>query len=210
MTLPGGMTLRGGLTRGARFAAGALVGLLALAGCADGSSIAEQARAGDRKGYAAGDGSIEKLEPGRRGAPVALSGVTVDGRTWSLADVGSKVVVVNVWGSWCGPCVEEAPHLQKVWSELSAAGRPVQFVGIDFKEGPEAGAAFLRAKAITYPSLSNDAEGGRPMLALGGKAPTVPSTLVLDTRGRIAARVLGPVSEGTLRALVEDVLGEQT
>ncbi len=187
----------------------AVLGLLVLAGCADANSIAEQAKAGDRKGYAAGDGSIEKLEPGRRGAPVALSGATVDGQRWSLADVGPKVVVVNVWGSWCGPCVEEAPHLQKVWSDLSAAGQPVQFVGIDFKEGPEAGAAFLRANAITYPSLSNDAEGGRPMLALGGKAPTVPSTLVLDRQARLAARVLGPVGAGTLRALIDDVLAEQ-
>ena len=80
----------------------------------------------------------------------------------------------------------------------------MQFIGIDFREEPERGAAFVKKAGVTYPSLSD--ESGVLILALQGKAPTVPTTLVLDTLGRIAARVNGPASATTLRALVDDVV----
>ena len=99
-----------------------------------------------------------------------------------------------------------AVDLQRVWTDLQAAGAPVQFMGIDFREEPERGAAFVKKAGVTYPSLSD--ESGVLILALQGKAPTVPTTLVLDTLGRIAARVNGPASATTLRALVDDVVAE--
>ena len=166
--------------------------------------------AGDQKGYVAGDGVVQQLKPEERTTTVRLDGTTLDGRPWSTAvDAKDKVAVVNVWGSWCAPCVEETPHLQQVWSSVSAAGKPVAFVGIDIKEGAETAAAFMRANGVTYPSLSDSASGGQPMLALEGKASATPSTLVLDREGRIAARVLGPTTASTLSALVDDVLAEQ-
>ena len=59
------------------------------------------------------------------------------------------MLVLNVWGSWCAPCVAEAPDLQKVWSELEARDAPVQFMGINFREDPARGAAFeKRAEAM--------------------------------------------------------------
>jgi thiol-disulfide isomerase/thioredoxin len=188
-----------------------LTAVTSLAGCStDPNSVAEQAKAGDGKGYVAGDGTVEQLDPSKRGSPVTLSGTTVDGAAWSMtADAPGKIVVVNVWGSWCPPCVEEQPQLQQVWAGLQSAQKPVAFIGIDTLEGPETGAAFLRANNVTYPSLSNPASKGQPMLALQGKASATPSTLVLDTQGRIAARVLGPTTAGTLRALIDDVLAEQ-
>ncbi len=193
------------------YAAAVLTAAAALGACSgDASSVAAQARAGDNKGYLAGDGTVEQLDPARRGAPLALSGTTVDGAAWSTsAQPPGTVVVVNVWGSWCPPCVEEQPHLQQVWSSVSAAGKPVAFVGIDTKESATTGAAFIKANGVTYPSISNDASQGQPMLALQGKASATPSTLVLDRRGRIAARVLGPTSVSTLTGLVDDVLAEQ-
>ena len=182
-----------------------------LAACtSDANSVAEQAKAGDGKGYVAGDGTVQQVAVAQRDTTVALAGTTVDGKAWSAAaDAKDKVVVVNVWGSWCGPCVDETPHLQQVWSSLSSAGQPVQFVGIDIKESPVNAAAFLKANGVSYPSLSDSASGGQPMLALQGKAPATPSTLVLDRQGRIAARVLGATTAATLSAIIDDVVAEK-
>ena len=189
----------------AAVAAGAL--LLGVSACgSDPNSIAAQAKSGDGKGYVSGDGSIERVGSDQRSALPALSGTTLAGTPWKVADARDKVVVLNVWGQWCGPCVAEMPHLQQVWAQLSAAGKPVQFMGINYRDGVETAKAFLRANKITYPSLEDD--GGRTLLALRGKANTTPTTLVLDRQGRIAARVSGPVTAATLSGLVNDVLGE--
>jgi len=174
----------------------------------DANSIAAQARSGDGKGYVSGDGSIERLAPDQRSSPLTLSGTTFQGTPWKVADAKDHVLVLNVWGQWCGPCVAEMPHLQQVWLQLSAAGRPVEFMGINSRDGVETGKAFLRANEITYPSLQDD--GGATLLALRGKANTTPTTLVLDRQGRIAARVSGPVTAATLSGLVNDLLGEST
>ena len=189
----------------AALAAGALC--LGVSACTtDPNSIAAQAKSGDGKGFVSGDGSIERVAAGTRSAPLTLSGTTLQGKAWKVADVRDKVLVLNVWGQWCGPCVAEMPHLQQVWSQVSAAGKPVQFMGINYRDGAETARAFLGANKITYPSLEDD--GGRTLLALRGKANTTPTTLVLDRQGRIAARVSGPVSAVTLSGLVNDVLGE--
>ena len=197
--------------RGAFVAACALGLSLVTAACNDdANSVASQAMAGDGKGYVAGDGTVEQLAVADRGAAVSLGGTTVDGKSWSTAaDAPGKVVVVNVWGSWCAPCVDETPHLQQVWQSYSTAGKPVAFVGIDIKESAATAAAFLKANSVTYPSLSDSGSGGQPMLALQGKAAATPSTLVLDRQGRIAARVLGATTVSTLTVLVDDVLAEQ-
>lgn len=189
------------------------LGLTLVAGACtdDPNSVAGQAKAGDGKGYVAGDGAVQQLPAAERADAVTLAGTTVDGKPWSMAtDAAGKVIVVNVWGAWCAPCVDETPHLQQVWQSYSAAGKPVAFVGIDIKEGAATAAAFLKANGVTYPSLSDSASGGQPMLALQGKAAATPSTLVLDRKGRIAARVLGATTVGTLTGLVDDVLAEQT
>ncbi len=190
-----------------RYAGCLVAALLLLGGAAcsgDPNSIAAQAKAGDRKGYVSGDGAVETIPAADRAEPVALKGQLLDGTAWDSAAARGKVLVVNVWGSWCAPCVAEAPDLQKVWSDLQSDGAPVEFVGIDFREDPARGAAFAKKAGVTYPSLGDDS--GVLILALQGKASTVPTTLVLDTEGRIAARVNGPVSASTLRGLVDDVV----
>jgi len=186
-------------------AALALSAVLAACG-SDPNSVAGQARSGDGKGFVSGDGSIERTAVSRRDPPLKLQGTTLEGRPWSLSREAGKVVVLNMWGSWCGPCVAEAPDLQKAWTQLKGQGKPVQFMGLDFKEGPEAGLAFERKYQITYPSLAYD--GGRPVLSLQGKAPTVPTTLILDRQGRIGARVLGQTTAATVAGLVDDILAE--
>jgi thiol-disulfide isomerase/thioredoxin len=189
----------------AAVAAGALC--LAVSACSpDANSIAAQAKSGDGKGFVSGDGSIERVAADRRSAPLTLSGKTLQGTQWRVADAKDQVLVLNVWGQWCGPCVAEMPHLQQVWAALSTAGKPVQFMGINYRDGVETAEAFLRVNKVTYPSLRDD--GGRTLLALRGKANTTPTTLVLDRQGRIAARVSGPVTAATLNGLVNGVLGE--
>ncbi|GAA4119329.1 TlpA disulfide reductase family protein [Knoellia locipacati] len=185
--------------------------LLALGACSsDPNSIAEQAKKGDQKGYIAGDGTIEQIPVDQRLDPITLEGETLDGRQWSSTrERGKQVVVVNMWASWCGPCLVEIPHLEKVWTDVQAAGKPVQFMGINFRESPERAAAAADKAKMTYPSLSD--ESGVLILAFGRQAPTTtPSTLVLDTQGRVAARASGPVSETTLRGLVDDVLKSES
>jgi thiol-disulfide isomerase/thioredoxin len=180
---------------------------LGLSACSsDSNSIAAQAKSGSGKSFISGDGTIEQLPVADRGKPLTLSGTTVTGKKWSLSQAAGKVVVLNTWGSWCPPCVDEAPHLQKAWTKLSKQDKPVAFMGINYRESAETAVAFLRSRKITYPSLADD--GGQTLLALRGKASVTPTTLVLDEKGRIAARVSGPVSTATLTGLVNTVLRE--
>jgi len=178
---------------------------LGLAACSsDGNSITKQANQGDDKNYLAGDGTLAQLAPGKRGKPVVLSGKLLNGKAWSTKNYPGKVIVVNVWGSWCPPCKSETPDLQKAWVTLKKQG--VLMIGVDRQEGPQTAAAYLKSAGVTYPSLRDD--GGAALVALQGKASATPSTLVLDQQHRIAARVSGPTTTATLTGLVHDVLSK--
>ncbi|KQX66176.1 TlpA disulfide reductase family protein [Angustibacter sp. Root456] len=179
---------------------------LAVGSCTGGGTdtVAGQARAGDGKGYVAGDGTIEQIAPEDRTTTITVRGTTLEGEDVDTASYRGKVVVLNTWGSWCPPCNAEAPDLQKTWTELKPKG--VQFLGIDLREGPASGRAFQRKFALTYPSLAWD--GGGVLLQLKGKASATPTTLVIDRSGRLAARISGQAQATTLSDMVEQVLGE--
>jgi thiol-disulfide isomerase/thioredoxin len=159
------------------------------------------------KGYVSGDGSVRVVAPSDRKAAISLSGKTIEGVPLDVSTYRGKVVVVNVWGSWCDPCQREATALERSWQATRDNG--VQFVGVDIRDQASAARAFQRKKGITYPSL--DGADGRALLAFRGTLPpnAIPSTIVLDRQGRVSARVLGPVTETTLTSMVEDVLAEQ-
>jgi thiol-disulfide isomerase/thioredoxin len=182
-------------------ALGAALLVAALAGCtqSDGPSVAGQ-------GYIAGQGTVSAVGASARDEPVRFRGTTLDGGTFDVRDHRGEGVVGNVWGSWCPPCIAEAPDLQEVWSEVEDDG--VQFVGIDFRDNTAAARAHEERFGVTYPSIEDEA--GRVLLSLRGSLPprAIPSTLVLDRRGRVAARVLGQVPASTLRARVSDALAE--
>lgn len=196
-----------------RTAAVAAVATLALglAACSsDPNSVTARAKDSSQQGFVAGDGSVEQVASSQRGPAIDLSGTTVTGGQWSMAKDGKgKVVVVNVWGTWCGPCTEELPHLQSAWAAYEKAGKDVVFVGIDTREPSSSSRAYLEKLGVTYPSINDQESGGQPMLELQGKATATPTTLVLDREGRIAGRVLGATSQSTLTGLVDDVLGEK-
>lgn len=189
-----------------RAAVGVALGvILALTGCSgESSSVAEQAQAGDNKSYISGDGEIVRFAVEDRLEPLTLSGDTITGEQWSLADHRGSVVVLNKWGSWCPPCVKETPDLVEAWAQIQAMEAPVTMVGLNFRESPQTGAAFAERSGMTYPSLS-DEDGVLP-LELQGRAQATPTTLVIDAEGRIAAAVAGPLTTATLVGLVEDVL----
>lgn len=196
------------MTQLTRAVAAAAIALLALTGCSTGSSeLAEQARAGDNKSYISGDGEIVRYAVADRLEPVTLSGPTLSGEQWSLADHRGEVVVLNKWGSWCPPCVKETPDLVQAWDEIQAMDAPVTMVGLNFRESPATGSAFAERTGMDYPSLAD--EDGILPLELQGRAQATPTTLVFDGSGRIAAVVAGPLSKSTLIGLVEDVLADE-
>ena len=153
-------------------------------------------------------GEPVKWFPGRlRGAPVELSGRTLQSREISLSRLRGRVTVVNVWASWCAPCRQEAPVLARLSKTYAARG--VAFIGVNIRDNPSAASSFARAHDITYPSLQDGA--ARAVLTLRPYVPAnaVPVTLVLDRRGRVAGQVIGILRESSLKAALDDTLAER-
>jgi thiol-disulfide isomerase/thioredoxin len=179
-----------------------LVAALVLSGCGgEGSAAGGQ-------GYVSGDSVIQQVPTTQRRELPPITGELLDGDAYDSREDLGKVVVYNVWGSWCVPCREEAPILRRVWNETRDAG--VQFVGINVKDNNAAARAFERRYKITYPSITT-ADSRDALLAFGPELPAsaVPSTMIVDQKGRIAARIIGATTYGTLSALVEETLAEQ-
>jgi thiol-disulfide isomerase/thioredoxin len=177
---------------------GALGVAITLAACG-GNALDPQAGAGQGS-----SNTIERIAAAKRAAPLTVSGTTLSGAALTTASWRGHVVVLNYWGSWCGPCVEETPDLKAAWTQLK--DKDVKFLGLDAQEGAQTGQAFMTANGLSYPSLQWD--GGTFLIQLGGKVPAPPTTIVLDQQGRLAARVLSKVSTSTLVGLVEDVQTE--
>jgi thiol-disulfide isomerase/thioredoxin len=139
----------------------------------------------------------------RPSAP-AISGQTLNGTTVHVSSLRGAPVVINFWGSWCGPCQAEAPVLARVAGDTKRLG--VHFVGIDIRDDPATGLAFEQGHGIGYPSISdpNDLIAA----SFGADAPsTTPSTYILDSHGRIAWASFGPVQFGQLELAVVRVAG---
>ncbi len=165
------------------------------------------ARGTGDKGYVDGNGIITRLAVAERKRPGAVSGTTLEGKELSLEEYAGKVIVLNVWGSWCPPCRKEARTLAAAARELAPEG--VVFVGVNTKDSsPDQGLAFEKRYDVPYPSFFDPS--GRLLLAFHGtlNPSAIPSTVVIDKQGRVAASILGEVpSQQTLVDVVRDVAG---
>lgn len=159
------------------------------------------------KGYVDGSGVITLLTEAEREKPGPVAGTTLDGDEVSLAQYAGKVVVINVWGSWCPPCRKETDVLTVAANELMPQG--VVFLGINTRDNSvETALSFQRKKNVPYPSIFDP--GGKNLLEFDGTLSpnAIPSTVVIDAQGRVAASIIGEVTSArTLVALIEDVRG---
>ncbi|MFF0489640.1 TlpA disulfide reductase family protein [Nocardia sp. NPDC003482] len=147
--------------------------------------------------------------PASRGTIGHLSGpdLMTDGKTVSVDDFPNQVVVLNIWGQWCGPCRAEAPALEKVYEQSKARG--VTLLGINVRDTRQDKARdFVISNHIGYPSIYDPEM--RSLLALGGKFPTsvIPTTLVLDRAHRVAAVYLRPLLAEDLQPVIDRISAE--
>ena len=173
-----------------------LVPLLALvlSSCGGGgSSIAEES-------FVSGNGSVSFIKQSDRIAAPKLSGMTLSGKNYRF-NVG-QVAVVNVWASWCAPCRAEAPTL----AALSEKYTDAAFIGILTRDNPVNAEAFSRRFALPYPTLIDDSVliGFRKSVP----ANAIPSTVLIDKKGNVAARISGEVTVASLSELIEKVSAE--
>lgn len=186
-------------------AALALAAVVALAGCSSDPGPGAPADVADQ-GYQSGDGSTTTWAPADRLGPLEITGTDYEGGAQDLTRWRGDVVLLNTWYAACPPCRAEAPDLAAVSTDYADQG--LQVLGINSRDAAGTAQAFQRQLAVPYPSL--DDTSGSAIAALQGVVPVnaVPTTVLLDRQGRVAARVLGLVEPSTLRALVEDLLAE--
>ncbi|MGW3013822.1 TlpA family protein disulfide reductase [Streptomyces sp. NPDC001219] len=184
--------------------AGAAVAALTLSACGDGASGGSaQTR------FVQGKNGVDTVRKAERQAAPELSGESTTGKKLDVADYKGKVVILNVWGSWCGPCIAEAPNFSKVANETKDKG--VQFLGINTRDSEKSQAtSFEEEHKVPYPSLFDPT--GRLMLRFpkGSLNPqSIPSTIAIDRHGKIAARSIGPLAEDDLRKMVDPLIAEK-
>ncbi|KQO96707.1 TlpA family protein disulfide reductase [Leifsonia sp. Leaf264] len=185
----------------------ALAAVVSLGACSS-DPLADQYRAGSGKNYVAGDGTVTEIDADDRGEPVEFSGTTESGADFDSTEHTGDVVVVNFWYAGCAPCRAEAADLESINQEFGDEG--ATFVGVNVRDQPAQAKAFDEKYGVTYPSIM-DLESGAVQLAFAGKVPAnaVPTTLVLDKQGRVAARILGQLqSPSILETLVRDTIAE--
>jgi thiol-disulfide isomerase/thioredoxin len=189
-----------------RVLACSLTALLLIAGCSTGKDAVLQ---GSSFSFVAPGGKVDiTYDANKRQAAPTLTGDDLmnPGKQISIADFPGKVVVVNIWGQWCGPCRTEAPEMEKVYQQTSASG--VQVLGLDVRDDSrQAPQDFMRGRNLTYPSIYDPS--GRSLLQLSGYPRNiVPSTIVLDKQHRVAAVFLRELLATDLLPVVQRLVAE--
>ena len=183
----------------------ALAGVLLLAACSTGPDAVDVTNGGEFR-FVAGTPAGEVIPQDERASAPEFGGELLGGGEFTSTELDGKVAVLNFWGSWCAPCRVETPAFQEVYAEVRDDG--VQFLGLNVKERDEQFAlAFVDSFGIEFPSLY-DPRGEAALAFRDYPANAIPSTIVLDAQGRVAAVYTGEVSQEDLRAVIERVQGE--
>ncbi|MBL1288189.1 TlpA family protein disulfide reductase [Streptomyces sp. NPDC057067] len=191
--------------RSALLAATAVAGVLILSACSGGT----KAGGGGNTNFVTGSGGISTVAKADRTDAPKLDGTTLDGKDLAVADYKGKVVVLNFWGSWCGPCRAEAKHFEKVAKATEAEG--VQFVGVNTRDPQKSLAlSFEKDFGVTYPSIYDPT--GKLLLRFpkGTLNPqAIPSTVVIDRDGKLAARSLAALDAEKLRKMIDPLVADK-
>jgi cytochrome c biogenesis protein CcmG, thiol:disulfide interchange protein DsbE len=152
------------------------------------------------------DTSIDsQIAAGNRPLPPEVTFAQLDAdKQWSLADYRGKVVVLNFWASWCGPCKEEAPLLERWHRKLEDKG--VTVVGVDVLDVTSDASRFIADHKLSYPQW-RDPDGSK---LKGFDVVGYPETVVIDRDGRIAATARGPVDDKFFTEEVMPVVEERS
>ncbi|MCX4665298.1 TlpA family protein disulfide reductase [Streptomyces sp. NBC_01381] len=192
-------------SRAVLLGAGAAVAALTLSACGSGGT---SGGSGNTNFVTGSDGIATLKKADRKDGP-KIDGTTLEGKHLDLADYKGKVVVLNVWGSWCPPCRAEAPNFAKVAEDTK--NNDVQFVGINTRDNDKGPAlSFEKDYGIPYPSLHDPA--GKLMLRFpkGTLNPNaIPSTIVIDRDGKVAARSQQALNEKKLRKMIDPLIAEK-
>jgi thiol-disulfide isomerase/thioredoxin len=176
---------------------------LGVSGCAN-DPLAEQFRSGTNKNYISGDGSVTEFQ-GEKKTGTDWVAETFDGQLLDSKNLLGRVVVLNFWYAGCAPCRAETPDLAQIASDFEAKG--VQVVGVNVRDTAETALAFARNLKLNYPSVMDIESGAVVQAYTGVVSPSaVPTTLVMNAKGEITARVLGRFEASTLRSLIETAL----
>ena len=185
----------------------AAVTALAVSGCA-GGPIGQDTPVSNGTNFVAGSYASTVYANGSGPVAPDIKGTTLAGRKFALAAYRGDVVVLNFWGSWCPPCRAEAPALAALATHFWSRG--VRFIGVDIQDSPAAAEAFERTFRISYPSLNDP--GDEVALEFQSTVPPagIPTTLVINRAGRVAARVVGQSTYSALGRLIADVSAEKS
>jgi peroxiredoxin len=190
---------------GARGLLGALVGALVLTGCATGTDAVDVNNGGEFR-FVQGTPAGEVIPPDERASAPDFSGTLLDGREFDSGELDGGVAVLNFWGSWCAPCRVESPQFQEVYAEVRDQG--VQFLGVNVKDTDQLARAFEDSFGIEFPSL-DDPRGEVALAFRDYPANAIPSTIMLDAQGRVAAVYTGAVEQDDLRAVLDLLMAEE-
>ncbi|MBN9739370.1 TlpA disulfide reductase family protein [Pseudonocardia sp. Ae707_Ps1] len=184
-------------------------GAVLLVGCSYGSPTGDEPSQAREFTFVAPGGQTRIFydAPAQRGAVAGLSGESLlePGATVGVEDFPGQVVVLNIWGAWCGLCREDMPGLQQIHEQMQPSG--VTLLGIDIRDDADAARDFMSDRGITYPSIFDNP--ARSLTALGGfPRNTVPSTIVLDRQHRVAAVFLTAVRVSELLPVVQRIAAE--